>query len=206
MKHPMALFISALIAFIALVAIYLLTYIGSSKDRTPPPLPERTFHNALSSSKEVTRSPLPDLPRGYLSIDELDISAKIDPAGITASPEDGNIYPPDDARQIGYWGDLAPLNAFSGTTVLIGHVQTVDIARGALWNLAYAKPGTTVVLNDFDARKTSWRIVSLDIQPKDDIDSSIFSDQEERRLVIVTCGGENQAYNVIATAIPIYTD
>lgn len=114
-----------------------------------------------------------------------------------------DLHPPADATQVGLWSGGSGLTAASGTTLVTGHVQTVNVARGALWPLAEVEPGTEVVTVDDQGRAQRWRITDLVVTPKQAPPHWVFAGIDgPRRLVIVTCGGEGQAFNVIARAVP----
>lgn len=154
-------------------------------------------------------TPAPEVAAGPAAVPQaasLVIASRGIRAGIAAEPiavdATFTLVPPDDPTTVGMWGGGAPLDAQAGTTLLTGHVQTVDVARGALWHLANVQPGDEV-LTAAAGRSQSWQVVDVENVPKASVPAWVFAGVVgPRQLAIVTCGGPDQAFNVIVRATP----
>ena len=157
--------------------------------------------------KAITPAPpTDDLPvvegANKLSVPGLRIQADISPQ-MVSQDSSGAILPPADPTLVATVRGGSSQNAAQGTWVLTGHVQTVDVAQGALWNLADAAPGELVATTGSDGEITWWQVTDLVTVRKDSFPFHRVDVSGPRYLWIVTCGGAGQLYNVIAIAQPI---
>lgn len=133
------------------------------------------------------------LPPGTLSLDGLGVQAPI----VDATVPDGVLTPPDDVAQVGIWLDGAPLDSATGTTLLVGHVNLVGQGNGALFDLATVAPGEVIRTSDAAGTVTAWRVTAVTARPKSaGVEESVLAGPEgQRRLAVVTCGGDLQFEN-----------
>lgn len=152
----------------------------------------------------VSAEPIPVDPAlagtNELVIPDLGISAPIVSAPVSS---DGAMSIPSDPVQVGLADNGSGLDAVSGTTVLAGHVNMAG-QRGSLWDLGQVSAGTVAVTFDSASNRTDWAVDSLSTAPKSQVGEAVGSLDGDRRLVVLTCGGEvlNGEYplNIIVTA------
>lgn len=130
-----------------------------------------------------------------LSLDPVGVRAAI----VNATVPNGVLTPPDDVRNVGIWIDGAPLDSATGTTLIVGHVNLIGQGNGALFELGSIQPGEVIRTSDATGTPTSWRVTMVATRPKDaGVEESVFAGPGgQRRLAVVTCGGELQFENGI---------
>lgn len=140
--------------------------------------------------------------KNRLFIPELSVSAPVVTATVDVA---GSLSVPADPAAVGIADSGAALSDNAGSTVLAGHVN-MDHQRGALWDLATVTPGASIITFDASGERTSWAVTSLTSSSKSSLPPGLASRSGDRRLVVITCGGQvhNGQYdqNVIAVAVP----
>jgi hypothetical protein len=132
-------------------------------------------------------------------------SVPIRPVGTAGST---GMELPDDPKQAGWWiGGSAPGDA-SGTTVLVGHLDSLTGGLGAFAALLDIPSGARLTVTDSAGAPHAYRVSSRQQLAKSDLPASLFTREGAPRLVLVTCGGafdqvtHHYADNVIVTAAP----
>lgn len=115
---------------------------------------------------------------------------------------------PDDPKQVGWWvGGSAPGDA-TGTTVLVGHLDSVTGGLGAFAALLDLPSGVRLTITDSAGAPHAYRVTSRQQLAKTDLPASLFTRDGAPRLVLITCGGafdhirHHYDDNVIVTAVP----
>ena len=187
-----------LVAMLAgLVVISGLWWFATNSFKDVPPIPASAFavEDPSPNGEVIDRGP------NTLHIDSVGIHAKLgDPVSFSSNHV---LLPSGDADTANIWAQGAPLDSDSGTTLVIGHIQTWTSPKGVFWGLSDVKAGDVVSATDADGSNSGWVITGLYNVAKDQLSSDVFSQEGPRRLILVTCGGPGQAENVVATAVPI---
>lgn len=156
---------------------------------------------------EVAPGPVQEPTKNSFSVPSLNIAAPLD---VTGDDGTGSLVIPADASRVTRYDASAPLGSDEGVTLISGHV-TNGAVKGALFPLAGIEVGAEVSLFDDEGEQFDWVVTSVDAYDPDDLPSDIFTRSGERRLAIVTCGGDitidssgRRAYakNVVVIAVP----
>ncbi|MGJ3509425.1 class F sortase [Enemella sp. A6] len=119
-----------------------------------------------------------------LVIEQLDVSAPIDPVGSAA----GELLLPDHLERIGRWSGGAELGDAHGTVLLAGHVALgARPGVGHQWHRL--QPGATIRTVDTAGRTHLWRAVELNVYRAHDLPLDLFDTGGPHRLALVTCAG-----------------
>ena len=161
---------------------------GEDTDRAatgvPGGIPPVTVRTGGLGEVDLSRPPAPR----RIDVPSLGIDAPVVPVGVES---DGNIFVPEDVSVIGwYQGSRAPAEQL-GNTVLIGHVDSRTQGKGAFFDLRIAEVGAEIALTDDDGAESVWQVTGRrtfekTAIPMDDINQYY----GERRLLLITCGGE----------------
>lgn len=172
---------SAALLFVAAGATGI-AYLHSAPVSAPAmaPLPSATHHAVPATRARFTPS--------TVSIDSI---GQVDVAIVDATVESDNLEPPADVHVAGIWTDGAPLDARTGTTTLVGHVNYVGQGDGAFHDLASVARGSSITTVDSSGVRTLWTVTSIEVTvKKNGVDPAVFAGPNgARRLVLVTCGG-----------------
>ncbi len=122
----------------------------------------------------------------------------------------GVLRPPDDPSRLGWWISSAPPGAWRGSTVITGHVDSATAGPGAHYRLAELAAGSEIDVQATDGGVVGYRVSSRQYYSKtDQLPAALFAFGGQRRLVLITCGGqfdeETGSYdqNVVVTADPV---
>lgn len=165
------------------------------------PVPRHDFAVAPSEVPDPTE-PAPTVAPNHLVIPALGVDAQVQPIGLV----DGTLELPIAAAAVGRWTGGAALESDSGTTLVAGHVDTARREPGALWALHRIAAGDAIYVSD-GGRTSRWKAVAVRTVLQDRLPDDVWAGAEgERRLVVVTCGGDvvdgRYDSNVIVTAVP----
>ncbi len=134
----------------------------------------------------------------------LEVSAPV--VGVTSDA--GALIPPDRPQTVGWWlgGTLA--GADTGTTVIVGHIDSATRGLGALFHLDQVKAGDSIELAAGHST-AAYRVVSLHFYVKTaGLPRSLFTRTGPPRLAVISCGGtfdrakHSYRENVVAVAEP----
>jgi LPXTG-site transpeptidase (sortase) family protein len=118
---------------------------------------------------------------------------------------------PDDIREVGWFRYSALPSADLGTLVLVGHRDGTSDPHGVFRNLGELKPNVVIVVADTAQQRRRYRVVDVSLVDKASFATlapSIFVDDGDHRLVLLTCGGAydrsrgGYQANVVVTAVP----
>ena len=160
--------------------------------RAPPPDIPLSAPLPNSTISTVRSVQAPAITRGTPSTVTVSAINQHDVPIIAATVEDDRISPPRDVHTVGIWTGGAPLDATTGTTTLVGHVNYVGQGNGAFHDLAFVQVGSTVTTVDATGRATSWVVTAITTTAKTDgvNPAALAGTPGPRRLVLVTCGGQ----------------
>jgi hypothetical protein len=150
-------------------------------------------------------SPKP-VPPTRVQVPSLGIDAPVFPVAI--SPATGALAVPPLIHRLGWWLDGMTPGSSAGSTLIAGHVDSAKGGPGAFVRLKDARRGALVEVTTRDGRTRTYRVVSVQVMPKDSLPTSLYSRRGRPRLVLVTCGGPFDAGighyrdNVVVTAVP----
>jgi hypothetical protein len=136
-----------------------------------------------------------------------EIDAPVLPVGIDVAH--GVLAAPAGIHRLGWWRDGATPGSASGSTLVVGHVDSRTGGPGAFFRLKDARPGDRVEVMLAAGRTLRYRVVSVRTYPKTGLPTGVWSTRGKPRLVLVTCGGpfdpaaRHYRDNVVVTAVPV---
>lgn len=105
--------------------------------------------------------------------------------------QDGVLLPPKEIDQLGWWAGSAEPGSGTGTVVVTGHVDDIDLGTGFAAHFTSLKPGDTVTLTSNDQSAHRYRVTRAGAVAKEGglpVDELNRLDGPET-LALVTCGG-----------------
>lgn len=184
----------------------------------PSPLPEAEPvadpAEAIPATNLVVRSarledyrPSPTGPRPVsLRIEAIGVRAPIIPVGVEERASAVEV--PTDVDTVG-WYRFGPSPGTSGSSVLLGHVDSWQQGPGAFFRLRELRPGDVVNVAFANGSRSSFRIVARRSYPKAELPPGLFDRTGRPMLALVTCGGSfdratrSYADNVVVVAVPL---
>lgn len=139
-------------------------------------------------------------------VPSLGIDAPVFPVSISVSK--GALAVPPLIHRLGWWLDGMAPGSRSGATLIAGHVDSAKAGPGAFFRLHEARQGQSVQVTTQGGQTRTYRVVSVQVMPKDRLPASIYSRRGRPRLVLVTCGGPfdpsagHYRDNIVVTAVP----
>jgi LPXTG-site transpeptidase (sortase) family protein len=117
---------------------------------------------------------------------------------------------PEDPGKVGWWDGSAYVGDDYGSTVIAGHVDTLDRGVGFFFRLWNARVGERIVVTAGNARQ-AYTITKLRQVPRTDLvdDEEVFAVDGPPRLVLITCAGEfrpergGYSRNLVVVARPV---
>lgn len=137
-------------------------------------------------------------------VPSLGLDLAVRATGVT--PE-GQMSLPADPAVLG-WYRFGAAPGRPGSTVMAGHVDTLERGIGPLAALAAARPGAAVVLTMPSGRRIDYVVDSIESFDRRALPDEVFSRTGPPRLRLITCGGEfdpergGYQQNVVVTAVP----
>lgn len=115
-----------------------------------------------------------------------------------------------EANKVTRWQEGASVTSTEGTILVAGHVSYGG-AKGAIYNLATLQMGAQAFISDKTGVTRAFQLTSLTPYKKAELPQNIWTNVGEKKLVVVTCGGELQKHgnsyhfdsNIVATWKPI---
>jgi LPXTG-site transpeptidase (sortase) family protein len=174
----------------------------------PAPLPAEAFTEAAPASVRGDGWMAPPRPLGAerLLIPAIDVDAPI----VDSTIDNGLLTIPEHS-EVGRYVGGGSVRSENGTVLLAGHVSSYG-HPGALRLLSRLRAGDWVYLSDEDGNLLGAVVTGVEVRLKADLPDGLFTSSGERRVVLVTCGGEvvtrsdgtrHYASNVIVTAVPV---
>jgi Sortase domain len=160
--------------------------------RTPPPELPPAAPLPGSTVTTVRSVPAPATTRGTPSTVTVPAINQHNVPVVAATVDGDQLSPPRDVRMAGIWTGGASLDATTGTTTLVGHVNYVHQGNGAFHDLSFVPVGSPVTTVDATGSATTWIVTAVSTTPKAaGVDpGALAGPAGPRRLVLVTCGGE----------------
>ncbi|MFB9313969.1 class F sortase [Nocardioides plantarum] len=203
-RHRARLPLARLIGVVALVAVGLVLLVqgvgsGSVGDLAVPRPPRAAVTTAqdvagVADVGDTARPPTavaaaPALPR-RVRIDRIGVSSSIVGLGLQ---DDGTVEVPDRPEQVG-WFSLGPTPGSVGSSVLLGHVDSVD-GPAVFARLAELRPGDRVEVDLQGGRTEVFEVRQVASYPNQDFPADrVYAGEDDRAaLNLVTCGGEYDA-------------
>jgi LPXTG-site transpeptidase (sortase) family protein len=172
-----------------------------------PPLGDPVALTPVATASEA-RPAASDTPRFIPERIELpgDASAAIVPVATVGR----ELVVPEDPGRVGWWDGSSYVGDPYGSTVIAGHVDTVDRGLGFFYRLWNIKVGERVVLKAGGLRQ-AYKITDLRQVARTDLvdDQEVFDIGGPPRLVLITCAGDFRAdrggysRNLIVVARPV---
>lgn len=125
----------------------------------------------------------------------------------TGVTDQGQMSLPADPAVLG-WYRFGAVPGQAGSTVMAGHVDTLEDGIGPLAALASARPGEAVVVTMPSGRRVDYVVDSIESFDRRALPDEVFSRTGPPRLRLITCGGEfdpdrgGYQQNVVVTAVP----
>jgi sortase (surface protein transpeptidase) len=112
------------------------------------------------------------------------------PVGLSAVADDGTLNVPKDIDELGWWVGSKPMGAAAGTTLIAGHVDSAVAGLGYFAKLTEMQVGDPITV--VDGLGQEWQFAVSDTQQtgKEALPAELFDTTGERKLALVTCGGE----------------
>jgi hypothetical protein len=129
----------------------------------------------------------------------------LDPVGVAP---DGSVDVPDDPSRAGWWAAGSAPTDPSGTTVLVGHLDSATQGIGAFAALLDLPANTSLSVVDSTGSVHRYRVTTREQLVKTALPASVFARDGGPRLVLITCGGtfdratHHYEDNVVVTAVP----
>jgi hypothetical protein len=123
------------------------------------------------------------------------VSLTLPARGITApvvpvaTGPDGALVVPDPPTTVGWWAPGALAGASTGTTVLVGHVDSAGAGLGTFAVLRDLAVGDRIVLRGADGGAPAYRVTARRRLGKAALPADLFAADGPPRLVLITCGG-----------------
>ena len=122
-------------------------------------------------------------------IPKISVDSEVVPVGIA---KDDSLEIPQDIDVIG-WYRFGPTPAWgSGSTVLVGHRDSLTQGHGAFYNLGLLGPGDHFALIDSMGRRIEYDVVARAVISKQDFadrSGELFATDGPARVRLISCGG-----------------
>ena len=170
---------------------------------------ERASRSAGESQRPQTRlATVPTTqpaPRPVsVAIPAIGYAARVRPVGVDSA---GLMALPDDPARLG-WYRYGATPIEPGSTVLAGHLDSVELGVGPLVRLREVVPGDRIDVVTSDRRTTTYVVSSVDRYDRSALPAGLFAREGARGLRMITCGGEYDAdaggyqLNLVVTGVP----
>jgi Sortase domain len=170
----------------------------------PEPVPQATVREGLISDLDPLAAPVAPT---RLVVPALDVDAPVDEIGLI--PGSDRLEIPAEVATAGWYGFGAGLDAAIGSVVVAGHVDDYRQGTGVFHDLWRVPLGATVSVTGDDGRVRRYEVVARRRYDKEELPAEVFAADVDRRLVLVTCGGEfdeltrHYEDNVVVYAVPV---
>ncbi|MFF3484415.1 class F sortase [Streptomyces sp. NPDC002701] len=122
-----------------------------------------------------------------LSLPRLGVRAPVDPVGVA---DDGQVEVPDDPRRVGWYRFSPAPGEPSGSSVVVGHVDSDGRGLGVLVALADVRQGDRVLVRRADGSSVEYRVAARRSVAKQDLAASeAFRRDGPGVLTLITCAG-----------------
>lgn len=131
------------------------------------------------------------------------------PVGLVDTAEDGSLNIPKDIDTLGWWVGSKPMGATRGATLIAGHVDSAVAGLGYFSKLTDLEVGDPITVVDGLGVEWKFEVSDTSQQSKSALPQDVFDTEGDRKLVLITCGGEfdevkrSYADNYIVYATPV---
>lgn len=145
-------------------------------------------------------------PPVRVSVRRVGMDAAVVPVGVDAPSE--TVAIPTDVRSVG-WYRFSSSPGETGSSVLVGHVDSSAQGPGAFFRLRDLRPGDRIFVRFADGSSRAFRVTGRRAYLKAQLPSDVFARQGSPVLTLVTCGGafdvtsRHYADNVVVFAVPV---
>ncbi len=177
---------AALAAGLALTAVVL--GVLAAQDPAPAAPPARA---QASASPAAPSSPTPDVPSPeHLTIADIGVSTDLVRLGLN---DDRTVEVPEDAARAG-WFSHGPVPGQRGSSVVLGHVDSVD-GPAVFHRLGTLRRGDTIDVRRSDGSTARFAVARVATYANEDFPAqAVYAGSPGRpALNLVTCGGEYDA-------------
>jgi LPXTG-site transpeptidase (sortase) family protein len=145
-----------------------------------------------AGSTPASPTPVRRQPRPLdLSIPTIAVASEVTRLGLVAG---GEVEVPEDPMQAG-WYRLGPPPGAHGTSVILGHVDSVD-GPAVFARLSELKPGDRVRVGLDDGTSVTYAVHTVATYANEDFPAQrVYGGTGRRELNLVTCGGAYDAAN-----------
>lgn len=178
---------------------------SASDPVTEPALPLALSALPTVASPTLAPAAAASGPPVLLTIPALGVNAPVD----EVLSDGAVLHPPDDPSRVGWWIGSSPIGASTGSTVLVGHVDSAAQGEGALFELTQLDQGSLITSQTADGAAAQFTVTARAVYPKTtDLPADLFRATGPPQLVLITCGGDFDANtgsytdNVVVTATP----
>lgn len=112
------------------------------------------------------------------------------PVGLVDVADDGTLTIPKDIDTLGWWVGSKPMGATKGTTLIAGHVDSAVAGLGYFAKLTDLEKGDPITVVDGLGEKWAFEVSATEQVGKSALPKDLFDTTGERRLALITCGGE----------------
>lgn len=151
--------------------------------------PSTTSVPSTGPSPDTTPTGPPARPE-YLSIPSIGVATDLIRLGLN---DDRTVEVPENPARAG-WFDQGPVPGQPGSSVVLGHVDSVD-GPAVFYDLAKLEPGSTIEVRLTGGSVATFRVDRVATYPNEDFPAQevYAGDPARRALNLVTCGGEYDA-------------
>ena len=159
-----------------------------------------------STKRPATKAPVSAHPGNPLRVvmSEIGLDAPVVPVAI----RNNTLDIPEDVHTLGWWDGGAKPGSSQGTAVIVGHVDSAVMGRGALFLLSRVDEGDLITVTT-NTGTNSYEVKAIRPYLKNELPKDIFSSKGISRLVLITCGGpfnsktHHYRNNVVVYGIPV---
>ncbi|HZG91736.1 MAG TPA: class F sortase [Pseudonocardia sp.] len=112
------------------------------------------------------------------------------PVGLAAVTDDGALNVPPEIDRLGWWVGSKPMGATAGTTLIAGHVDSAVAGLGYFAKLTELAEGDPITVTDGLGEEWEFEVSDTVQVTKSALPEDLFDTTGERRLALITCGGE----------------
>ncbi len=112
------------------------------------------------------------------------------PVGLAAVTDDGSLNVPPEIDRLGWWVGSKPMGATAGTTLIAGHVDSAVAGLGYFAKLTELAQGDPITVTDGLGEEWEFEVSDTVQVTKSALPEDLFDTTGERRLALITCGGE----------------
>jgi len=200
MRHPVvtprqrrwAALAAVLLGVAAVLVMVALQRSAAPEQRaTPEPVGPSVPVSSAEPSDDASPTPTqPPAPPEHLTIPSIGVSTDLVRLGLN---DDRTVEVPENPARAG-WFDQGPSPGQPGSSVVLGHVDSVE-GPAVFHDLARLKPGSTIEVRLSDGAVATFRVDRVATYDNEEFPAErvYAGDPTRRTLNLVTCGGEYDA-------------